>query len=158
MYNFLVKNGQGLAFGLGLLITVVFLVFVLSGMEEFSALPDEERSETSIFDFGLRGALVLAVIAAIAMVGFGLFHILSNFRSSVKGIIGVVALIGIFIVAYSMAPMEPDHNAIAEAADRAGGISDNQMKFIGGAITTAVVLTGLAAAAFVVSELRNFFK
>ena len=158
MYNFLVKNGQGLAFGLGLLITVLFLVFVLSGMEEFSALPDEERAGTSIFDFGLRGALALTVVAAIAMVGFGLFHILSNFRSSVKGIIGVVVLVIVFVVAYSMAPTEPDHSAIAEAVDRAGGISDNQLKFIGGAITTAVVLVGLAAAAFVISELRNFFK
>ena len=106
MYQFLVKNGQRLAFGIGLLVTVIFLVNVLSGMEEFSALPDDERSTTGIFNFGLSGAIALAIIAAISMVLFGLYHILSNFRTSVKGLIGVALLVVVFIIAYSTAAGE----------------------------------------------------
>ena len=158
MYKFLVDNGQRLAFGLGLLITVLFLVNVLTGIDEFTALPDEERSTTSIFNLGLTGALVLTVIAAAAMIIFGLYHIASNFRSSAKGLIGVAALVVIFIIAYSTASGEPDPGAVAEAAQKVGGISDGQMKFISGSIMTAMILTGVAAAAFVISELRNFFK
>lgn len=158
MYNFLVKNGQQVAFGLGLLITVIFLVSIFSGMEEYTMLPEEERVTTDIFNFGLRGALVLTAAAALGMILFGLYHILTNFRSSIKGILGVVALIAIFIVGYSMASAEPETTAIAEAAQKAGGISDNQMKFIGGAITTSLVLVGLGVAAFILSEIRNFFK
>lgn len=158
MYKFLVNNGQQVAFGLGLVITVIFLVSVLTGMDEFSTLPDEERVTTDIFNFGLTGTLVLAVVAAASMVLFGLYHILTNFRNSLKGIIGVVLLAVVFIIGYSMASGEPDHGAIAEAAQKAGGLSDNQMKFISGSITTAVALVAIAALAFVLSELRNFFK
>lgn len=158
MYKFLVNNGQRLAFGIGLLVTVLFLISVFSGMEEFTMLPDEERVTTDIFNFGLYGALVLAVVAAAAMVLFGLYHILTNFRSSFRGIIGVAVLVVIFIIAYSLASAEPETTSIAESAQRAGGISENQMKFIGGSILTVLVLLGLATAAFVLSELRNFFK
>ncbi len=158
MYNFLVKHGQQLAFGLGLLIVVIFLISVLGGLDEFTALPEEEQVTTSIFNFGLTGALALTAIAAIAMLLFGLFHIASHFRSSVKGLIGVAVLVVIFLVAYNMAPGEPQINAIAEATEKAGGISPGQLKFIGGAITTVLVLLIVATASFVLSEIRNFFK
>jgi hypothetical protein len=158
MYKFLVNNGQQVAFGLGLLVTIIFLVGVFSGIDEFSALPEEERVTTDIFNFGLTGSLILTVIAAAAMVFFGLYHILINFRTSLKGIIGVALLIVVFIVGYSMASAEPENSAIAEAAQKTGGITDNQMKFIGGSIITALALIAIAALAFVLSELRNFFK
>ena len=158
MYTFLVKNGQRLAFGLGLLIVVIFMISVVGGLDEFTALPEDEQVTTSIFNFGLVGAIILTAIAGIAMLLFGLFHIASHFRSSVQGLIGVAVLVVIFLVAYNMAPGEPESTAIAEATEKAGGISAGQLKFIGGAITTVVVLLIVAAAAFVFSEIRNFFK
>ena len=159
MYKFLVNHGQQLAFGVGILVTILFLGVAYSGLDAFSALPEEEQASTSIFDVGLKGALVLTVVAAAAMVLFGLWHIFGNFKNSVKGLIGVALLIVIFIVAYSTASGTPEAPAIADAANKVqGGISEGQMKFIGGSITTAVVLTAVAALAFVFSELRNFFK
>ena len=158
MYKFLVNNGQGLAFGLGLVVVVLFLFNVISGLDEFTALPEEDQASTTIFNFGLYGTLVLFLIAAAGMVLFGLYHIAVNFRGSLKGILGVVVLAVIFIVAYNMAPGEPEITAIEEATQKAGGISEGQLKFIGGAISTVLVLLAVAAASFVFSEIRNFFK
>ncbi|MDX1665989.1 MAG: hypothetical protein R3350_02120 [Saprospiraceae bacterium] len=157
MYNFLVANGQRIAFGLGVIITAIFLINVTSGMEQFSALPEEQQPQTKIFNFGISGALALTALAAIAMLLFGLAQVFSQFRSSVKGIIGFLVLLGIFFGAYTMASGEAT-GPIADAVERAGGISAGNLKFIGGAISTALALIALAALAFLVSEVTNFFK
>ncbi|MCO6476930.1 MAG: hypothetical protein J5I94_09945 [Phaeodactylibacter sp.] len=161
MYKFLTKHGQALAFGLGVLITVIFLGMVLSGVGEFSALPEEEQDQTSIFNFGLAGAIALAVIAALAMLAFGLFQMVSNFRSSLKGIIGFAILLVIFFVTYSTASGEPSpfiQGAIDKFEEGGAVFTSNNLKFISGGISTAVALVAIAAAAFIFAEIRNLFK
>ena len=158
MYQFLVKNGQTVGFGLGLIVTVVFLISVLSGLDTYSTLPEEEQVNTTIFNAGLYGALALTVIAAVAMIFFGLYHIASNFKGSAKGIIGFAVLVAVFLISYSTSSGEAE-GLIKEAVDKAGSdITPNNLKFISGGITTALVLIGAAALAFVLSEIRNFFK
>jgi hypothetical protein len=158
MYKFLVDNGQRLAFGVGIGVTALFLIVSLSGMDSFSMLPEEEQFTTGIFDVGIKGALVLVVLAAISMVGFGLTQILGNFKGSLIGILGFGALLAIFFVSFSMSPGEAT-GAIAESIERTGSdISASNLKFIGGAISTAVSLVLVAAASFVIFEIRNFFK
>ena len=50
MYKFLTKNGQLIAFGLGALITIIFLGVALSGMDEFNSLGfDEKRTRIQYF-------------------------------------------------------------------------------------------------------------
>ena len=46
MYKFLSSNGQVLAFGLGALLSVLFLVSWLGGQESLNALPDDEKFKT----------------------------------------------------------------------------------------------------------------
>lgn len=157
MYNFLVKNGQLVAFLLGVVITLVFLVSVFSGIGEFNMLSEEEQDATTIFDFGLKATVVLIIVTAAAMLLFGIYQVATNFKSSLKGIIGLVVLIIVFFVTYSAASGEAT-GAVAEAADKAGGLSAGNLKFISGSITTALILVGVAAASFVLSEIRNVFK
>ena len=164
MYKFLAKNGEMLAFGLGVLITVIFLANVVPNAADFNALPEKDpaRYASGIFNFGLSGAIVLAVLAAIAMVGFGLFHTATNFRNSLMGIIGFGALIGIFFISYSMASGEVTpfiQGAVDKFQDSGNGtLSAGNLKFIGGGISTVLILLLVAVAAFVLSEIRNFFK
>ncbi len=161
MYKFLTKNGQAMAFGLGVVITVVFLATVLSNVGEFTALPDDQQQETTIFNFGLYGAIALTIIAAIAMVAFGLFHVATNFKGSIKGILGFAALLVIFFVAYSTASTEvtPYIQGAIENFEKGGAeFTDNNLKFISGGIITTLVLVGIAALSFVVSEVSNLFK
>jgi len=161
MYKFLTKNGQALAFGLGVLITAIFLIMVVSNMEEYTTLSEAEQDKTSIFNFGLVGAIALAVIAAAGMLFFGLFQIVTNLRGSVKGLIGVAILVVIFLVAYSMSSAEPTPY-IQGAIDKfeAGGavFENSTLKSIGGGIGLTVALIVLAFAAAAVSEIINLFK
>lgn len=164
MYKFLSKKGEMIAFGLGVVVTLLFLISVVPNAADFNALPEKDpaRYASGIFNIGLWGAIILAVLAAVAMVGFGLFHTATNFKRSIKGIIGFGVLIGIFLVSYSMASGEITpfiEGAVAKFKDAGNGeLSPGNLKFIGGGISTVIVLLLLAVAAFVFSEIRNFFK
>lgn len=162
MYNFLTKNGQLIAFSLGVLISGAFLISVISGLSYFSVLPKEEQAGTSIFDIGLSGAIALAIIAAVAMVAFGLFQIFSDFKGSMKGIIGFAILLAIFFGAYATASGEATpyiQGAIDKFQDSGNGtISAGNLKFISGGIVTTVALVGIATVAFLGAEIRNLFK
>jgi len=164
MYKFLNKNGQTLAFGLGLLVTIIFMVgaFPTAGEFDFESMSDEEISKIGIFDFGLKAAIGLAILTAVALVLFGLYHIATDLKGSVKGLIGIAALGGLFFVAYSMADGVAT-GSIAGAVEKFaasgnGEISEANLKFIGGGITTTVILVVVAAASFVVAEVVNFFR
>ena len=63
MYTFLNKYGQALAFGIGVLIVIIFLASVFSAdAAVFDTLQGDNRSyETGIFDFGISVSLVLIV-------------------------------------------------------------------------------------------------
>jgi len=161
MYKFLTKNGQTLAFGLGVLITVIFLATVLSNVGDFTAMEEEKQQETTIFNFGLYGAIALTIIAAIAMVVFGLYHVVADFKGSIKGILGFAVLLVVFFVAYSTASTDvsPYIQGAIENFEKGGAeFTDQNLKFISGGITTTLVLVAVAALSFVISEVTNLFK
>ncbi len=155
MYNFLIKHGQAVAFGLGLLLILIFFGNVMNGLEEFSLLPQEQQKTSDIFNFGLYAAIVLTVLCAGVAILFGIYHVVDNPKGSLKGIIGVGLLVAIFFVSRTMAA--PDAGSLAETA-REFNVTPEQSATISGALTTALVMAGLAAVAVVLSEVRNFFK
>ncbi len=157
MYKFLTKNGQALAFGLGILVTVVFLVTASSNLTSFNSLPDEEKFTTSIFDVGLKGSIALAVTALILTIVFAIYQTATNLRASIFGILGLVVIVAVFFIAYSSASGEAT-GAMARAVDNYGGMTANELKIVGGGITTAMVLAGLAVVSIVISEIINLFK
>lgn len=141
MYNFLVKNGQLVAFVVGLLITIIYFVGALGGDS-----PDR-------FNFGLMTAIALSVICALFMIAFGLFQIASDPKGSLKGIITFGLLVGLFAVLYSTA--DP---TLSPATTKEFGLTDGTSKMISGAMLTTLFLLGATGLAFVASEIRNFFK
>jgi len=157
MYKFLSKNGQVIAFGIGVVITALFLVFIFSGLENFNALSDDERITSDIFNFGIYAVIVLIVLCAIAAILFGIFQVVTNPKGSLKGLIGIAALAAVFFIAYSMSTMPEPDTALA-ATKESFEVTDGEFKFISGEILAALTLAGVAAAAFVISEIINFFK
>jgi hypothetical protein len=161
MYKFLTKNGQALAFGLGVLITVIFIIMVVSNMESFTAMSKEDQLKTGIFDLGLYGAIILAILAAAGMLLFGIYQMATDLKGSMKGLIGVAVLLAIFFVIYSMSSSEPT-SYIQGAIDKfeTGGavFEDGTLKSIGGGIGLTVILILLAFVAAAVSEIINLFK
>ena len=155
IFQFLISKGVAAAFGLGLLITILFLVFVMGGIDDFNALGKEDQYTSGIFDFGLRAAIGLTVLCAIAMLLFGIMQIASDFKGSLKGIIGFIAILAIFFIAKSIAGADTGY--LAEVVDKFN-ITDAQSGLISGAITTSLAMLGLAVLSLVLTSIRNFFN
>lgn len=162
MYNFLVKNGQALAFGLGALIVVIFLAMVIPNSSGFMDLTKEEQYATGMFNFGLQMAVALIGLTFVAMLAFGLFQIFTNLKGSLMGLIGFGILVVIFVIAYYTTSTDVSP-AIQESINKfqisqESEITEGHLKMIGGGITTSLVLVAVAFVSFIVFEIINFFK
>ena len=170
MYTFLNKYGQALAFGLGVLITIIFLANIFSAPEStFDMLNANDKTEetyaTSIFNFGIGVALALTALAFVVALLFGLGSVATNPKGSVKGIIGIAILAIIVFIGYSTA----DGDLSAQSAEITNAIdkfetsnettfTGGQLKFISGAIIAALVMIGLAILSLIVFGIRGIFK
>ena len=76
--------------------------------------------------------------------------------------IGFGILIAIFLIAYATADtsLTPTLETAIKKFETAQSspITEGTLKFMSGGITTMLALIGIAVAAFVISEVRNFFK
>lgn len=157
MYKFLTKNGQPLAFSLGVLLCLLFIGIALSDIDSFNALSEADQKKADNFNVGLYMAIGLAVICGLLMVVFGLFQVLTNLKTSTKGLLGIVAMLAVFGIAYATSQPEGEGSPIYDTI-QTFNVTDGQSKFISAAITTVGALSGFAIVAFIISELRNFFK
>ncbi len=158
MYKFLTKNGQTIAFGAGVLISLIFLISVFGGLDEFNAYGDKDpaRYATTIFDFGLYAAAFLSVICFLIAVVFAIIHIAGNPKGSIKGIIGVGVLLVVAFILYSTSVHETSGPVATQLTKF--NVTEGASKFISGAIKLAGLMMAFTGIAFVVSEVRNFFK
>jgi len=157
MYKFLAKNGQTLAFGLGILLTAIFLISAFGGLETFNMQGKEDQWTTNIFNSGFYSVIVLTILCFAAAVFFGLVQMVSNGKGALKGIIGVAALLGIFFVIYSSVDPTADSMGVLKEVKQFE-VTDGQSKFISGALITTIVLSLIALASFVIFEIINVFK
>ena len=168
MYTFLNKYGQALAFGIGVLITVIFLAAIFSADDTTRELllandKTPETYETGIFDFGITISIILIGLAFVVAIIFGIAQMASNPKGSLKGIAGLIVLVIIGFVAYSMASGEvtdPEiQNAITKfETSQEAEITSGNLKFISASIVTALVMLGLSALTLVVFGIRGIFK
>lgn len=156
MYKFLTRNGQTVAFGVGLLIVLIAIALIIGGVEEFSAIPDDDlsRYQTTIFNFGLYASIGLVILCFVAAVLFGVYQLATNPKGALKGIIGLAVVVLLFFIIYSSA------DANLEMLDRLEdfNVSPTASQMITGGIATALILAAIATLAGVVGELVNFFR
>lgn len=165
MYEFLTKNGQVIAFGVGVLLIVIFFAIALPGAGNytFETMSGTEKAEVTIFDFGLISSIILAVIAALAMLAFGVLHMFSDLKGSLQGLLGLAAMVAIFVISYVTASSEPESPQLAAAVQKfgesgVGVITPGNLKFIGASITMSLIMTVIAVGALAVTGIRNIFK
>ncbi|PPK85590.1 hypothetical protein CLV84_2492 [Neolewinella xylanilytica] len=168
MYSFLNKYGQALAFGIGVLITIIFLASIFSADETTLDMllandKSPEAYETGIFNFGIYISVILTALAFIVAVIFGVVQMASNPKGSLKGIAGLVVLLLILFIGYSTASGEVTDPEIANAIEKfetsqEATITPGNLKFISGSIITAVVMIGLAILTLIVFGIRGLFK
>ena len=166
MYAFMSKYGQALAFGLGVLITIIFLGSAV-GSDAIATIgpsvEDTEKYNSTLFNFGIGAAIFLAVLAAAAMLIFGVMHVASNPKGSLKGIVGLALVVVLMFIGYSMGADAPDHPQIQVAKDKfeaAQGVdlTAGNLKFISGSILTALILMAASIVVLIVFGVRNLFK
>lgn len=115
-----------------------------------------------LVDIGLYASYILLGIAAVAAIVMNLLNSLSNPKSLVKSGIGVLALVAIFFIGYSIAPAELDALAIRafEAADMdpTADSTKNAYKLVGGAMTTTLALIVVAAVGLIYSSVARLIN
>lgn len=156
MYEFLTKRGEMLAFGLGILLVLIFLGTAIPNLDDFNALPEDQQKTSGVFDLGLWLAIILLIVTAVVAIGAGLWHLILNPKGSIKVLAGIGVLAAILLIFYATSEAETTGRIAEVAQDFEVGA--NASKFISGAIKTSLALCGLSALAFVVGELYNTFK
>ena len=171
MYTFLNKYGQALAFGIGVLVVIIFMLSIFGApAEEISALTNDqvkgpEKYATSAFDFGITVSIILVGLAFVAAIVFGLVQVASNPKGSLKGIVGALLLVVICFVCYSVAnnDISQESAAIQNSinkfnTDQGADFDGGTLKFISGSIIAALVLIGLSILSLIAFGIRGIFK
>lgn len=156
MYNILSKKGQLIAVVVGIIGLLLFIIPVVTGLDQFNLLPEEEKVRSNIFNTGIVATIALTIIAAIAWLLFSVFQMATNLGQAKKGMLGFLVLVAIFLVSYFTSQAETSGPIKAAAEEFA--LNDGASKFVSGAIKTTAVLGGIAILALIVAEVKNFFK
>ena len=156
MYKFLTKHGTGVAFGLGLLVTLIGLAIVFAGIDGFNALPEDQQGTTSIFNVSLYLTFVLLVVAVVAVLVFGVMQLVSHPKNAIKFGIALAVIVILGFLFYSLSSVETSGKIYDKI--QAGELSAGMSKILTGALWTTLVLAVLAVLGIVVSEIRNLFK
>ena len=104
-------------------------------------------------DIGIWGAIIMVIIAIIASVVMPLINSLSEPRSLLKSLYGVVFIGVVFIIAYLMAGDEVTANYISYNVTTPG-----LSKMVGAGLTTTMILAVLAVIGIEVSEVNKALK
>lgn len=156
MYKFLSRNGTSVAFGLGVSVSVITFIAIFSGLDKFYELPENDRPVTSIFNFGLSASIVLAVVAVLLMVGFGLYQILIHPKGGIRFLLGIVGigLIGFLFYQYSTVETSGKVYQWMQQGILTPGVS----KILNGALWAMIILSVLTLLSLFFAEIRNLFK
>lgn len=171
MYSFLTKNGQTVAFVAGVVLSLIFVILVMThpmteglGPESFQNKTPGEVAEFSgkltQFDFGLYVTYALFALVAIAAIAFGLFQFVTttidNPKNSIRTIAIIVGLIVFFFIGKAIAPSVDSKSVLAAA--ESFGVSEGQRGLISGGINLTLIVILVAVGSLIVSEIRNLFK
>ncbi len=162
MYKLLTKNGQLFAFLLGAIATAITVGSITANSNKHlldapdAAKRATEIADTGILNTGLNVVVALVFLALAATVIFGLINLASNFKSSLKFIVGFAVLVILFFVLKGSA----EHETVGSLVEtmKEFNIDEGLSKGISAAIKGTVVMTVVAVGSMIVFELINMFK
>jgi len=116
----------------------------------------------SLIDFSLNAAYVLLGIALVAAIVMNFANAAKDPRSLIKGGIGIVVLLVVFFIGYSMAPSEIGELTAksfqSAKIDPTTESASNTYKWVGGAMTTTFLLIVIAGVGLVYSTVSRIVK
>ncbi len=156
MYKFLSKHSTSVAFGLGVVVSAIALISIFSGLSGFNALAEDDQGTTSIFNAGLGGAMILIIAAAVAMLGFGIYGLITNPKGGLRFLLGIVAVGLIGFLFYQYSDVETSGKVYEKIQE--GDLSPGLSKVLNGALWSVIILIGVALLGLIISEIRNLLK
>ena len=156
MYKFLTKHGTGVAFGLGLLVTLIGLISIVAGMSSFNMLAEDDQVTTGIFDAALFSTFILLIVTVVVALGFGLYQLVSTPKSAIRFLAAVALIVLLGFLFYSLSDVETSGKVYEKIRD--GELTGGMSKILTGALWTTIALSVIAILGIVVSEIRNLFK
>ncbi len=156
MYKYLARNGTSVAFGLGVSVSIITFIAIFSGLDGYNALPEQDRPVSSIFNFGLTASMILAVVAVLLMMGFGLYQVLIHPKGGVRFLLGIVGIGLIGFLFYQFSEVETSGKVYQWMQEGllTGGIS----KILNGALWLMIILSIVSLLCLFLAEIRNIFK
>ena len=166
IYNFLTKYGNLLALLVSIVILIIFFININSGFSamNFDANTDlakvihsDDAPQINFFNFAIKAAIVMTIIAAVAWVLFGLIGLIMNPKGSLKFIISFIVVAVLFFIFYNSA--EPETTGrLAELINDPTYHVGNYSNLITAGLKTMLSLFGLSILALILSEIISFFK
>ena len=156
MYKFLTKHGTALAFGVGVLISLVGILSILGGLDDYNMLADDQQGTTTIFDLAIGGGVILTIAAFVIAILFGVYQVVVNPKGAIQSILGLVVIIGMFLIFYATATPETSGGVFDDI--QAGKLTADTSNWITGALWTTLIIFGATIFVFIFSEIRNVFK
>ncbi|HMP28856.1 MAG TPA: hypothetical protein PKD85_04610 [Saprospiraceae bacterium] len=162
MYNFLTKNGQTLAFAVGLVSVVIFLVTAVSGVNSAGlagadlSQMKEEIPTMNFFNIGLSITIFLLLACFALLLLFILVDIGKFPKQMGRALLAVGVLVIAFIALRATSAVET--GGVWDRLANDFSVTEGASKTISGGIKTTGLLAFGAIAIMVVSEIRNFFK
>lgn len=150
------------ALGVGVAVIIIHFATVFAGLEAFNLIDADNLDEkpkllaegSKMVSTGIVLTAVLFVIAAAALLFFGIFQVVTNPKGAIKGIIGLALIAVIFGIGWGMSGAE-----VLPVWDEKGfGITPTISKYVGASVFASIAMLALASVGLVGSEIRNFFK
>lgn len=142
------KNGQVMAFGLGLAVVLIFLFLMFGGT------PDANNAGLS---FGLIASFFFIGFCALAAAGFAVFQNLGN----VKGLIpAILALVGVGIALFKFAGFITQSTAtvVNESTLLSNGLTAGEDSLVGIGVTVGLAAMAITFLVLIISLVMDFFK
>jgi hypothetical protein len=106
-----------------------------------------------ISEYGLYASYILLAVAALAAIVLPLINALNNPKSLLKTLGGVVLLVVLFFIAFSISGSE-----VLPSYEKQGLHTAGASKFVGGTLITMYSLIIIALVAIVITEVKKAFK
>lgn len=105
-----------------------------------------------VSNYGLYAAYILVVLGLLLAIVLPLISAFSNPRALIGGAVGIVAIVIVFFIGWSLSGNE------VVPAYANNNITETSSKFIGGALITMYILIGLAVLTIIFTEVSKIFR
>lgn len=142
------KNGQVMAFGLGVAVVLIFLFMMFGGT------PDADNAGLT---FGLMASMLFIFFCAIAAAGFAVYQNLGNVKGLIPSVLALLA-VGAGIFKFIGFITETTATVVDPTTLLANGLTAGEDSFVGIGVTIGLAAMAITFLVLIVSLVMDFFK